>query len=100
MTRTSEELDLILDAVGTAGPPALAMPQHRGRLPAATLNTPWTADASAVIEVFRPRTPRHYFADPWRRDPERSGGGHVAHLAVHILDVSCQLLRSRPGCPS
>ncbi|WP_328783190.1 Gfo/Idh/MocA family oxidoreductase [Streptomyces canus] len=92
VTRTGEELDAILAAADATGAPALAMLQHRGRLPAAALSTPWTADASAVLEVFRPRPRGHYFADPWRHDPDRSGGGHVAHLAVHLLDVSCQLL--------
>jgi UDP-N-acetyl-2-amino-2-deoxyglucuronate dehydrogenase len=92
VTRTGDELDAILAAADAGGVPALAMLQHRGRLPAAALTTPWTGDASAVIEVFRPRPRGHYFADPWRHDPDRSGGGHVAHLAVHLLDVSCQLL--------
>ncbi|KUO20706.1 Gfo/Idh/MocA family protein [Streptomyces dysideae] len=92
VTRTGDELDAILAAADASGVPALAMLQHRGRLPDAALRTPWTGDASAVIEVFRPRPRGHYFADPWRHDPDRSGGGHVAHLAVHLLDVSCQLL--------
>jgi UDP-N-acetyl-2-amino-2-deoxyglucuronate dehydrogenase len=53
---------------------------------------PWTADAIATIEIVRPRPRGHYLSEPWRLDPDASGGGHVAHLAVHHLDLACQLL--------
>lgn len=92
VTRTSNELDAILAAGGGSAAPAVAMLQHRGRLPAVALRDPWTGDAVAQIEVVRPRPRDHYLSDPWRHDPDRSGGGHVAHLAVHHLDMACQLL--------
>jgi predicted dehydrogenase len=92
VVRTSQELDAILAASETSTAPVVAMLQHRGRLPAAALTSPWTTDASAVIEVVRPRARDHYLAAPWRHNPDVSGGGHVAHLAVHHLDLACQLL--------
>jgi UDP-N-acetyl-2-amino-2-deoxyglucuronate dehydrogenase len=92
VTRTIEELDAIITAADLAGAPAVAMLQHRGRLPATALATGWTADASAAIEVIRPRETGHYQSEVWRQDPGRSGGGHVAHLAVHHVDMACQLL--------
>lgn len=97
VTRTTEELDAILAAAAAAGAPAVAMLQHRGRLPATALATAWTADASAAIEVIRPRESGHYLSEAWRQDPDRSGGGHVAHLAVHHVDMACQLLGTPAG---
>ncbi|KPI04868.1 oxidoreductase domain protein [Actinobacteria bacterium OK074] len=85
------ELDAVL-AAETPTAPALAMLQHRGRLPDGALETPWTADATATVEVLRPRPVAHYLAEDWRQDPDRSAGGHIAHLAVHQLDLACRLL--------
>ncbi len=92
VTRTTQELDAILAAAADAAAPVVAMLQHRGRLPAAALATAWSADASAAIEVIRPRSRDHYLSEAWRHDPDRSGGGQVAHLAVHPIDLACQLL--------
>jgi predicted dehydrogenase len=92
VTRTTEELDAILAAAEAATMPAVAMLQHRGRLPAIALEKAWTAGACAAIEVIRPRESRHYLSESWRNDRDRSGGGHVAHLAVHYLDLACQML--------
>jgi predicted dehydrogenase len=92
VARTTAELDAILAAADSAGMPAVAMLQHRGRIPAVVLDKAWTNDSCAAIEVTRPRGARHYLSETWRHDPDRSGGGHVAHLAVHYIDLACQLL--------
>jgi UDP-N-acetyl-2-amino-2-deoxyglucuronate dehydrogenase len=96
VARTTDELDTIIAAAAAASLPALAMLQHRGRLPASVLDRTWTEDAFAAIEVIRPRDTRHYQAEAWRHDPDRSLGGQLAHLGVHHLDLACQLL----GAPS
>jgi predicted dehydrogenase len=75
-----------------AGRPLAVMLQHRGRLPEVALASPWTAGASAVVEVFRERAPERYAERGWRGDPRRSGGGFFAHLAIHYTDLACQLL--------
>jgi predicted dehydrogenase len=92
VARTVDELDAILAASQASGAPVVTMLQHRGRLPDCALVAPWTGEASAAVEVLRPRLPEHYSADRWRVDPAHCGGGHVAHLAVHLLDLACQLL--------
>lgn len=96
VARTIEELNAIVAAAEAVGRPALAMLQHRGRIPAAALTNVWTNNSCATIEVTRDRPSGHYLSEPWRHDPNRSGGGHVAHLAVHYIDLACQLL----GTPS
>jgi predicted dehydrogenase len=92
VTRTTEELDAIIAAADAAALPAVAMLQHRGRLPATALEKAWTSGACASIEVMRPRESAYFQSEAWRYDPDRSGGGHMAHLAVHYLDLACQLL--------
>ena len=74
------------------GRPLAVMLQHRGRLPEIALRTPWSANASAVVEVFRFRPAAHYAPGTWRNDPSRSGGGLFAHLAIHYTDLACQVL--------
>ena len=92
VTRTAGELDAILAVAEATGNPAMAMLQHRGRIPAAALDKVWTNNSCAAIEVTRLRASHHYLSEAWRHDPNRSGGGHVAHLAVHYIDLACQLL--------
>ncbi len=89
---TVAELDAILAAARAGKVHALAMLQHRGRLPAEALVPGWSSEASAAIEVLRPRSREHYLSDAWRCDPHRSAGGHAAHLGVHFMDLACQLL--------
>jgi predicted dehydrogenase len=92
VARTAEELDAMLAAADARSLPALAMLQHRGSVPLAALSDEWTGDAVASIEVLRERGPGHYSSDAWRGHPDHSAGGHVAHLAVHYVDLACQLL--------
>jgi predicted dehydrogenase len=92
VARTGDELDAMLAAAEASGAPALAMLQHRGSLPDDALTGPWTAQATATVEVLQPRPRAHYLSNGWRHDPDRSTGGHTAHLAVHYLDLACQLL--------
>jgi len=92
VARTNRELDSIQDAAAASTAPVVAMLQHRGRLPDAVLRAAWSSDAVATLEVVRPRALQHYASEPWRLDPGASGGGHVAHLGVHFLDLACQLL--------
>ncbi len=97
VTRTTDELDAICSAAEATGLPAVAMLQHRGRLPDSAFAKPWGADACASLEVIRPRESQHYLAEAWRHDPSRSGGGHVAHLGVHLIDLACLLLGTPNG---
>ncbi|KUO20694.1 Gfo/Idh/MocA family protein [Streptomyces dysideae] len=92
VARTSDELETMLAAAKASGAPALAMLQHRGSLPDDALTDQWTADATATIEVLQPRPRAHYLSNAWKHYPDRSAGGHIAHLAVHCLDMACQLL--------
>jgi predicted dehydrogenase len=86
--RDVEELEA---ASGKYRRPLAVMLQHRARLPEEAFRKEWSANASAVVEVFRHR-PRVHYASTWRGDPVRSGGGFFAHLAVHYVDLACQLL--------
>lgn len=74
------------------GLPIAVMFQHRGRLPSRSLLSDWSAQTSAVVEVFRHRPAAHYGSGTWRGDLSRSGGGFFAHLAIHYADLACQLL--------
>ncbi len=86
------ELDATLAAATRAGRPVSVMLQHRFRLPEPVLATPWSGDAVGVLEVVRHRPPQHYEKQAWRLNPDASGGGLFAHLAVHYGDLACQLL--------
>lgn len=88
---TVEELDAVVVAGGRAGRPVGVMLQHRGRLPAELFRRRWAADATAAVQVVRYRGPDHYRGATWRHDPRRAGGGVVAHLASHYVDLLCQL---------
>ncbi len=73
-----------------AGVPALVMCQHRFEV--ADHLTPWPNETVGVVEVARHR-PLDRFADgSWRSVAAESGGGVLAHLAVHQLDLACLLL--------
>jgi predicted dehydrogenase len=88
---TVEELDNVVLAGRRTGLPVGVMLQHRGRLPADLLRRRWSADATAAVQVVRHRGPDHYRGTTWRHDPRRAGGGVVAHLASHYVDLLCQL---------
>lgn len=72
--------------------PAAVMLQHRTRLPDLVRELPWGPEATATLEVSRPRTETHYRRAPWRTDPQQALGGISAHLGVHYLDLACVLL--------
>jgi predicted dehydrogenase len=90
---TSADLELVCAEAERRGLAAGVMLQHRFRLPAAA-RAPWSPDAIAAVEVVRYRPPAHYGRDPWRTNPAASGGGLIAHLGIHYLDLACHLLGS------
>jgi predicted dehydrogenase len=86
---TVDALEGIVEASRRAARPAAVMHQHRFALPAAALVAPWSARASASVEVLRYRPLEHYQRDAWRL--EQGAGGFFAHLVVHEIDLLCQL---------
>lgn len=96
VARSVAEFDQLVAGVA-AGLPAAVMLQHRMRLPEALLQHDWGSDAVGVLEVSRPRSPAHYEASAWRRDPDAAYGGVTAHLGIHHLDLACQLLGDVSG---
>lgn len=92
ITINEAELDDIVAAASKSGLPALGMLQHRARIPPAAQVTAWGEGSGASIEVIRSRQAAHYTSAAWRTDHQLAGGGFVAHLAVHYIDLACQLL--------
>lgn len=89
---TSElELDSLLSTAQETNRSIGVMFQHRYRIPIEALNITWDHRTTAVLQVSRPRDPERYFRS-WRKDPDVSGGGIFAHLGIHYMDLSCQLL--------
>lgn len=86
------DLDSIVSAAEAHGLTAGVMLQHRFRLPPQASARPWDADTIASVEVVRYRPQQHYAKADWRVEPRDSGGGLVAHLGVHYLDLACRLL--------
>jgi predicted dehydrogenase len=70
--------------------PALVMCQHRFEI--ADQLVLWPAETTALIEVARHRPLGRFDNSSWRGDIRESGGGVLAHLAIHPLDLACQLL--------
>lgn len=90
------ELNKIITAAATVGRPVATMHQHRmAVLP--YLGRFDVSDAVATCRTSRRRDPAHYLERQWRTDPVSSGGGVLAHLAVHYLDLACQLLGEPVG---
>jgi predicted dehydrogenase len=87
-----DDLRAVVADADRRGLVAGVMLQHRFRLPRPAVLQPWAASAVAVVEVVRHRAAHHYHEAAWRVDPRESGGGLLAHLGVHYLDLACQLL--------
>jgi predicted dehydrogenase len=86
------DVDRLAATATRVAQPLAVMLQHRARLPAVALEHHWSSGTSATIEVFRRRPVRHYASMSWRGKPEIAGGGFFAHLAIHYVDMACQLL--------
>jgi len=89
------ELDEIIAASDKAAVPIATMHQHRmALLPylAQLDSAPDFSRAVGVACISRFRTPGHYRGRTWRTQSALSGGGVLAHLGVHYLDLACQLL--------
>lgn len=65
--------------------------QHRYQLPIEVYNLLINSKTTAVLEISRPREQNRYFKD-WRTDPTLSFGGVTAHLGVHYLDLTLQIM--------
>jgi predicted dehydrogenase len=86
------DLDGVLAAAKARGLTAGVMLQHRFRLPPQATAGPWDAATVASVEVVRYRPQAHYAKAGWRVEPREAGGGLIAHLGVHYLDLACRLL--------
>jgi predicted dehydrogenase len=89
---TSLDLDIVIAHADAMGLAAGVMLQHRFRLGPDMTAHAWTDQALASVEVVRHRPAEHYSRAGWRTDAASSGGGLLAHLGVHYLDLACQLL--------
>ncbi|WP_168801541.1 Gfo/Idh/MocA family protein [Glycomyces buryatensis] len=92
-----DELERIVAASDQTGLPVAVMHQHR-----MVLGPVWErlreplADATATCRTSRRRTLAHYSDRKWRQNAALSGGGVLAHLGVHYLDLACQVLGGQP----
>lgn len=86
------ELDLVVADADERGLVAGVMLQHRFRLPRPAVTAVWSRASVATLEVVRHRPVEHYHRDAWRSEAASSGGGLIAHLGVHYLDLACQVL--------
>lgn len=86
------ELRALLRERDRAGRPVGVMFQHRFILSPRARALRWSGRTAACLEVCRPRPAAYFEKAPWRSDPAQAGGGTVAHLASHYLDLACQLL--------
>ncbi|MCX5383336.1 Gfo/Idh/MocA family protein [Streptomyces sp. NBC_00083] len=92
------EVDLMVATAEQVGRPIGVMLQHRHRLPEAVRAADWSAPSvTATLEVSRFRPPAHFHRTGWRSDPTSALGGAAAHLAVHYVDLACQLLGDPSG---
>ncbi|MFI9113528.1 Gfo/Idh/MocA family protein [Streptomyces venezuelae] len=95
---SEQEVDRMVSVAEQAGRPIGVMLQHRLRLPEAVCAADWSDPSlTGTLEVSRFRSPAHFGRTPWRSDPAAALGGAVAHLAVHYLDLACQLLGDPAG---
>lgn len=86
------ELRALLRERDRAGRPVGVMFQHRFILSPQARAIQWSGRTAACLEVCRPRPAAYFEKAPWRSDPAQAGGGTVAHLASHYLDLAFQLL--------
>jgi predicted dehydrogenase len=96
-TLTVDELDAVVADADRRGLAAGVMLQHRFRIPPPALARSFGADAVGNVEVVRYRPYQHYARAAWRTDVAASGGGLIAHLGVHYLDLACQVLGMPTG---
>ncbi|HST80758.1 MAG TPA: Gfo/Idh/MocA family oxidoreductase [Kineosporiaceae bacterium] len=87
-----DDLERVVADADARGLVAGVMLQHRFRLPRPAVTATWSAAAVGILEVIRYRPVEHYQRDGWRSDATNSGGGLIAHLGVHYLDLACQVL--------
>jgi predicted dehydrogenase len=86
------EFDALLKERETMSRPVAVMYQHRFVLADEVRAVRWSGRASAFVEVCRPRPLSYFEKAAWRSVPALAGGGTVAHLASHYLDLAFQLL--------
>ncbi|MFG2986624.1 Gfo/Idh/MocA family protein [Streptomyces sp. NPDC048258] len=92
------EVDLMVATAEQVGRPIGVMLQHRHRLPDVVCSADWSDPSlTGTLEVSRFRPPAHFRRAGWRSDPTAALGGAAAHLAVHYLDLACQLLGDPSG---
>jgi predicted dehydrogenase len=91
-TLSTAQLASVVADADARGLVAGVMLQHRFRIPPPARTRSWGPATVANLEVVRHRPVQHYQRAGWRTDPAASGGGLVAHLGVHYLDLACQVL--------
>ncbi|MFF2778623.1 Gfo/Idh/MocA family protein [Streptomyces sp. NPDC058052] len=92
------EVDLMVATAEAVGTPIGVMLQHRHRLADAVASADWSDPALAgTLEVSRFQPPAPFRRTGWRSEPTAAQGGTAAHLAVHYLDLACQLLGNPSG---
>ena len=86
-----DAFDTIVQIGADAAVPIGVMLQHRFLIPDDWPVPAPLAALAADVRVYRPRGLSHYLMSSWRTTP-LAGGGFLAHLGVHYVDLLCQLL--------
>ncbi|MFD6248974.1 Gfo/Idh/MocA family protein [Streptomyces roseolus] len=95
---SEREVDLMVTTAEAVGAPIGVMLQHRHRLTDAVSPADWSGPSLAgTLEVSRFRPPAPFRRTGWRAGPVAAQGGTAVHLAVHYLDLACQVLGNPAG---